>query len=210
MGFMDTYFLGARLFYWIYLLITLIGFGLIIGWTQRHRIKRKWYEIRNPELLFVASIIYPGNMIRDFPILKPKDKSFSLQSGTYLFSEKAILKNSNTKTEDNLKVTIDGQDYNIDLSKKLKYRWEKFPRLYYKAGCPYPIIWGTEANLKDKAGNEISYSAAELEAFGNNTIIKQIYAELQGAGIIIFVLIIGVVSLLVSLGILSKLMGWIK
>jgi hypothetical protein len=149
-------------------------------------------------------------MIRDFPILKPKDKHFSLNSETYLFSENALLKNKNEKAEANLKVTIGGKEYEIDLTKKLKYRWERWPRIYYRAGCPYPIEWQTEPNLKDKLGNEINYTAKELEEFGNSTVIKQIYAELQGAGIIIIVLIIGIISLLVSLGILSKLMGWIK
>jgi hypothetical protein len=210
MGFFDTYFLGARLYYWFYLLITILGLLIVIAYTQRHVIKRKFYEIRFPEKLIIVSIIYPGNMIRDFPILVPTSKSFELEGQKYLFNSKSILKNNFwfvREEGDKLKVMIEDKEYNVVLKKSLKYRWHQWPRIYYREGCPWPIDWSIKPNLKDGKGNELNYTAQDLKAFSDEKTLMQIYKELEGNGLLVFILILVIVSIIISGVVALKLFG---
>lgn len=216
----QIYFIGARLIYWLYLGITLIGAAVVIIYVERHLIRRVYYEIRFPEKLLIITLIYPGNMMRDYARLLPEDKSFSIEGGIYLYDDKAVLKQNDwyltPNPEGNLIAHIGDKEYIINKYKKYYYRWHKWPRLFYKADCPYPIdmLSGIVTNIPGKDENNkaimANYSARELTNFGQQKILQEIYADLKGTGLIIVVLVV-VILILLMVGYLTlKITGVAK
>jgi hypothetical protein len=208
----ETYFLGARLFYWFYLFLTLIAAGGIFAYHQRERIKKEWYAFRFPEKLLHVIMVYPGNYRRDFWRLIPEDSTFELDGGTYMFENSSILKNNtwyaykDKKAEGRLILKIEDKEYYLDDKLKLKSRWDKFPEIYYLYGCPFPVDWSKTrepvATTKDRNGEDIEkpiiFNAQDFERLKKSTILTQIYATLSANGTMILLIILVIVVLILS------------
>jgi hypothetical protein len=145
-------------------------------------------------------------MIRDFPQLIPKGAFFTIEGGIYLYSDECVIKNNGWFLKENpdgkFTAKLDGKEYIIDLNKKYKYRWEKWPRIFYYYGCPYPIDMtkGEVINIREKGEEKeviTQYSAKELYKFGEQKILTDVYAELQGMTPFIFVIVLLVIILLI-------------
>jgi len=211
----NTYILGARLIYWLYLWITLVcAFGVYLWWN-REFIRQKYYEIRFPERIILISIIYPGNWIKRFYRLIPNRDTFSFGGEEYLYNDAAILKNNNwyttTDKKDKLIARIPDlsgageKEYFIDDYLKLKKKGRSYPELWFKDGCPFPIDF-----QKSEQVSGLKINTQGLSKLHNSTTINQIYSSIAESGIIIVVLILTALGFLINLAVFSKLMGWLK
>lgn len=209
---MQTYFLGARLFYWLYLLFTLIAAAGIYLYINREMVKKSWYSVRFPEKLLHVKIFYPGGHYRDYWRLIPEDNTFELDGGIYNYNDATVLKNNtwfaykDKKEEGRLILNIEDQKYYLDDRLKIKNRWEKWPEIHFIYGCPWPIDYNkveiAKQKVKDAQGNisdkEIIFNASDFERFKKSTILTQIYAALTGNALITVLVILVIIVLILS------------
>lgn len=212
----ETIFLGARLVYWLYLFLAILGAGGIFAYWQREAIRKFYYSLRFPERLIKIRMIYPNNNVNYFWRLIPDttDKTFSLDGGTYDYNDETILKNNSWfayrehKTEGRLIVRVSDKEYFLDDLLKIKNRWERWPEMTYKFGCPFPVDYNSTKTTE--ANNEITFNASDLEKLKKSTILTQIYNSVAQDSLIIFIIILAAVNIIISGFLLAKIMGWLK
>lgn len=214
---MDTYFLGARLFYWLYLLLTLAFGGGVVAYWMRERIIRKVLTTFQPEKLIKIGMIYPNGWIRRFYRLIPTNRFYMLDGGAYNYNDSAVLKNSEAfaladkDDSTRLKFVFEGKEYYYDDQRKLKQRFERYPEIFYRYGKPWPLDMTTEPQpepaSQDKDGVKVrditKYNASDLEKLIKSTMVNQLltsFAANAGA-IVVILLVILLLAVLANLGI---------
>lgn len=210
----NTMVFGARLFYWLYLLVTLFGgIGIYVYW-QREQLRKFYYSLRFPEKLLKINIFYPGNTKQTYYRLIPNDISFSIDGGTYLYDADAIIKNNDwyafrdKKKLNRLIVRIEDKEYYLDDLKNIKVKREAWPELYYKFDCPFPI--DINGSIIDDGKTNIKLKSTTLEDFKKSTLLTQVWTALENPNLIIFVLVLVVISLIIGGVTMGKVFGWIK
>lgn len=210
---MNSVFLGARLFYWLYLLLTLMLGGGAVAYWQRERIKKRFYELTNPEKLIKIGVVYPGNWIRYFYRLIPREKTFTLPGGLYNYNDKEILKNNDFFIQENkegrLIAKVGGQEYNISDKLKLKLRWERWPQIYFRFGNPWPLIMAEEPEIKKAVKKEgeietednqpVFYNASDLEKIMKSKLITQLLESISDSPMLKAVIVLIIIAILVGL-----------
>jgi len=204
--------LGARLFYWFYLFLTLAGVGGAAIYWFREALKKRYFILRFPEKLIIVAIIYPGNKIRRFARLIPDDNTFDFGDQTYNYAESSVLKNNtwyaykDKAKEERLILNIESKEYYLDDLLKIKQRWERWPEIYYKYGCPLPINFWAEGETeaaKDKAPI-VEFNAHDLSRLKKSTILTQIYNSMGQNNlmvvviILLFIVLLGVVVIILN------------
>ena len=213
---MNTVILGARLFYWLYLLGTLALGGVAVAYWQRERIKKIFYSLAAPERLIKIGMILPNGWIRRFYRLIPKGDLFKLPGGVYNYNIKDLLKNndafakSDPKDPTRLKVTIEGQDYFIDNARKLKQRFDRWPEIFYRYGNPWPLNMTQETRPTDPAPDDsaekkdlVFYDASDLGKLTKTNVITQLLASMEGSplmGLLVGLVVILIILVLANLG----------
>lgn len=207
---------GVRLFYWMYLPLSLLILGVVIAYWQREKLLKVWYSLRFPERLIKVNIIYPGNYIRHFWRLIPKTNTFDFGEETYQYSEPSILKQNDwyaTKKEDGrLILRIKDNEYYLDDLLGIKNRWDQWPEIYYIDGCPFPVDWGKTAAPEITATNEkgeqttkkVHFNATDYKKFKQTKIITDLFASMENSGLMLALVILAVLILiLVGVGLMN-------
>ena len=179
-----------------------------MAWWQREKIRKKYYELRFPELLLTLNIIYPSGLFRKFYRLIPDDKGFILEGKLYLYNEAAIIKNNDWFAYKDklgaLVCKIDGLEYNLNSLLGIKQRWERWPELYYKEGCPWPIDFGRSIP------EGLSYNSIDVNRMRKSDTLAKIHNVLARADLGPIILVLVALCLLALAGIALKVFGAIK
>ena len=219
----NTYVLGARLFYWVYFGLSLLGFGTIVIYFKREWIKEKWYKLRHPEQAIEIWLIYPGNWLRNFWRLIPlRTHLFFCPGGPYLYSDKAVLKNEryyayeDPQDNDSWAVKIEDKEYKLDKKSLLKKRWEPYPKIVYEYGNPFPVGFfkrkegiPLKEGEKPKEAPELTWDTTILDKFRKSKFLEEIFSSVAGKGLIMAILILGVMTFLAVAVVLAINVGLI-
>lgn len=195
---------GARLWIWLCLLFSIfVVLGIILYWN-REVLRYKYYSFRFPEQLIKVYIHYKGNMTKMYWRLIPSDKKLRLDNKIYNFSDKAILKNADFYLMDSEKgkqfFEVEGKKYDFIALCKIKQRGTIYPEIHYFDNNPTPITF----NIKTQ---EIDFTSLELEEFEKNDLWKKLLTLEGEKSLMIIILVLGVVNVIASLLIISKIFG---
>ena len=206
MGFLDTIFLGARVWVWLYLLFSVVGMIFALLYFFKERIRRKYYELRFPEKLIKVVMHYKSGFFKEYYRLLPENDEFVLENKTYQFSNKQLLKDNEFFSRKNSKeefVLINSKKYTITESCKIKYRWSKYPEIHYFYNRPQPINF-------DLSKNQIDFSSKQLHEFKENNLFMKLLmldAEKTMMNIILMIVVLNIIGTVV---LMSKVLGWVK
>jgi hypothetical protein len=202
----NGYFLGVRIWIWLYLLFSIVMFIIILVKFFKERIRKKFYELRYPEKLLKVVIHYKSNMFKEYWRIIPNSKEFRIEEKLYHYTDKAVLRDNEifgTKKGLDIKVSIDGKEYNILDNYKQVKRWRAYPEVHFFFNCPSPIDF-------DLSGKEIDFTSQHLEEFKENDLFTKLLTMDTQKSIMVFLLVVGIINLLATVIVLSKIMGWLK
>lgn len=205
MGFLDSIFLGARVWVWLYFLLSIIGSISAIAIFFRERLKKKWYLFKYPEKTVRVLIHYKNGIYREYWRLIPKDDSFVFDEKKYLYNDKKILKNNDFYARENSKelyFMIDGNKYKLTDRLKLSKKWNKYAEIHYFYNNPNPLDF-------DMSKKKISFTATELQRFKENDLVAKLLTLDTEKQVFMMLMVLGVVNLLATLFLISKFMEWI-
>ena len=210
--FLNIYWLGARVWIWLLVLIGVVVLGCVVIWWYREAIKKKWYELRLPEKLMKVVIHYDSGMFKEYWRLLPDDKFFRIGKQQYEYDQKGVIKDNDffahkKKLKDKLReeyeIIIDGKKYNVDQLCSIKTRWKRYPEIHFYYNVPYAI------HFKVKEG-KLDFTSTELETFKENDLVMKLF-KLAKESAFLFYILIGVFLILIITGVnLANTMGWLK
>lgn len=206
MGFLTTTFLGVRIWIWFYLVFSMLSFAGVLIWFYRERIKCKYYELRFPEKLIKVVMHYPSKMFRIYWRLIPDEESFTIESKTYSFEDKSLLKDNELFTyrkDTGHYLKVNKKEYLIDDLLKIKTRWKRYPEVHYFFNKPSPIDF-------DFTKKKIDISASQLDKFKKSDLFVKLLTLTENKQIIVFAIILGILNLLGIIFLIAKQMGYIK
>lgn len=206
MAFLTTYWLGIRVWIWLYLLLSILLFIGVLIYFFRERIRKKYLEIRFPEKLLKVVIHYKGGYYKEFWRLIPIDDYFELEGIRYNYDDKKILKENDwfvRKKGEEKYITVEGKQYSYKKIFGIKNRWKSYPELHYFYNCPVPIKY--EMTKKD-----IEITANQLKQVAENDLFQKLLRLEGEKQIMMILLILGVANALLSLFIVAKMMGWLE
>jgi len=180
--------------------------SLLVIFVYRERIKKKYYEIRFPEMLLKVVIHYHNNKYREYWRLIPEDFLLQIGEKRYEFSDSASIKPTDTfgfLKDDKVFVTVEGKTYEYDKKMQIHKRFNKYPEIHYFYNVPSPLIFDIE-------NKELKFTGAELETFKENDLFTKLLTLSQTNSLIMFCLIASVMSALISGLVFAKMMGWLK
>lgn len=197
---------GVRLWIWLYLLLSILLVGVVALYWYRETIRRTYYQIRFPEKLLKVIIHYKNNYFKEYYRLIPDDKMFILESKSYQFDDKNILKDNDffvRKKEARLIAKIDGKEYNINNKLKLIKKWRSYAEIHYYFNVPTPIDF-------DMSKKALAFSSKQLQDFKDNDLFAKLLTLDTEKNFLFFILVVSILSLIVSGINLAKTMGWLK
>ena len=211
MSFLNVIFLGVRVVYWLYFLMSLVcGLIALIYW-KREKIKETYYKIRFPEKTIKVVIHYPTGLYKVFWRLIPNQKDFSLEGKRYFYNDDAITKENDfyVQTRGNQLIARirDGEtvtEYNLDDKLRIKRHGSVYPEIHFVNNIPTPI------NFKDMDTTDIKFTATDLKEFKENHLFEELLTLEGKKNLMILIMLIGGLNLLVTLFLLAKNMGWLK
>jgi hypothetical protein len=196
---LQTYILGARLIYWLYLAMTLLFAGGVVLYVAREWLLKKFYSVKSPEKLIKCVVVYPGKWIRNFYRLIPDSGFNSLPGGAYNYTEKAVYRNRDIFAYNNqggLKVDLDNMPYFLKLEKAYKKRFEPWPEIHYIYGNPLPVDY--DMAIKKDESPAILFNSSDLERLKKSTILTQIYNAMSGANLLAVAIILLIILLILN------------
>ncbi len=206
MSWLNIMFLGARLWLWLYLLFSiLMGVG-VSAYIFREVLKRKWYEARWPEKLIKVVIHYKSNYYKEFWRLIPEEKFLRIENKIYTYSDEDILRENDLiagKKDNKIIFRVGTKEYELNDIYKIKNRWKHYPEIHYFYNNPIPIQF--ENTVKG-----LKLSSHLLAEFKKNDLTAKLLSLQEERNLLTFLMILGVINLLATVFIISKLQGWIK
>jgi len=206
MGFFTSEFLGVRLFIWVYFLISLIGIVSVAIYYYREKIRKKYYEFRFPEKLIKIVMHYKSGQFKEYWRIIPDDFFFTIQGKNYEYQDSCILKQNNFYVYENkqkeLKVKIDGKEYDLDSKYKIEKRKSKYPEIHYYYNVSKPVKF----EFEDK---KVEFSAKESRDFKENDLFNKLLTLEGEKNLLKFLILIAIGNAGISIFILAKIMEWI-
>ena len=152
----------------------IMGFQIIAPlsfsiYFYRELIRKKWYEIFNPEKIIHIIIHFPSNKIKEYWRLIPPTKEWVIGQLLYFYKDNELLKPNEVLTsEKNIYVAeIDGQKYNLDVKNLERKRFAKYPQIHFYNGIPSPLSF----DFKNK---KVELSSHDLLKFQKNDLMKKL------------------------------------
>jgi len=152
----------------------IMGFQIIAPlsfsiYFYRELIRKKWYEIFNPEKIIHIIIHFPSNKIKEYWRLIPPTKEWVIGQLLYFYKDNELLKPNEVLTsEKNIYVAeIDGQKYNLDVKNLERKRFVKYPQIHFYNGIPSPLSF----DFKNK---KVELSSHDLLKFQKNDLMKKL------------------------------------
>ncbi len=152
----------------------IMGFQIIAPlsfsiYFYRELIRKKWYEIFNPEKIIHIIIHFPSNKIKEYWRLIPPTKEWVIGELLYFYKDNELLKPNEVLTsEKNIYVAeIDGQKYNLDVKNLERKRFVKYPQIHFYNGIPSPLSF----DFKNK---KVELSSHDLLKFQKNDLMKKL------------------------------------
>lgn len=206
MTFLETSFLGARLWIWLFLVFTLLFWGIILVYIFREKIRRQYYNIRYPERLLKIIIHYPNGLYQEKYRVFPDVDHIDIDGKIYYTGKDQIIKKSDffvQHDKDTEFVNIDGNRYLVTKLLGIKTRWDKIIQLHYFYNNPEPIKF-------DYDTQQIKFTGEQSKQFKKNDLLTKLLTlnDNKGLFVLMFMLILG--NLLISGFMLAKQMGWIE
>jgi len=206
MSFLAKHLFGVSMWIWLYFLFSIFaGLGVAI-YFYRERLKKKYYEMRFPEKLLKVVIHYKSGMFKEYWRIIPDGASFILEGKEYQYSNKNVMRTSDFFIKNSDKkhyVEILGKKYEIHDLLKIKKRFSNYPEIHYFFNVPSPISF----DMKNK---KIDFSAKQLQEFKENDLFAKLLTLDTEKQIQMIILACVVINALISIVILSKMMGWLK
>lgn len=206
MSFMALTWLGVRVWIWLYLLFSILGFGAVAIYVFREWIRKQYYLIRFPEKLIKVIIHYKTKHFKIFWRIIPDTDTMTVDGKEYAFDSKLILNPNDVfakKQGTNLVLGIEGKFYKVDDLLKIKNRWKSYPELHYFFNCPSPLEF-------DFSKKKLEFSSKQLKEFKENDLFTKLLTLDTQSQLMFIVLVVSVVSGLISLVILARDLGWIQ
>lgn len=202
----NTMFFGARLIYWFYLFLSASTFfGIVLYW-KREFIKKHYYLFRYPEKTIKVVVHYKNNIFKEYYRIIPSDKYFILEGFRYCYSDERIIKDNDffmTQARGRNVIKIGKLEFDFHDLGVIRKRKSVQPEIHFFYNNPNPIIFDTNSQV-------LELSAKELSDFKENDLFAKLLTLETERTFLLFILIIGIVTLLISIVILAKVMGWIK
>lgn len=204
---MNNVFWGARIWIWLYLLLSFVLFLAVIIYFYKELIRKKYYEIFLPEQLIKIVMHYPSNMFKEYWRLIPDTKIFNIGRKIYNYNDKNLIKTNDNflRQHESIKpyFEIEGHKYYMDELVKLKKRFTKYPEIHYFFNVPSPI------NFKyDDAS--VKLSSEQLEIFKENDLFNKLLSLENEKKMLMLVFLLCIINFLVTAFILAKIMGWLE
>jgi hypothetical protein len=197
---------------WVYLfcifsMLMLIG---VMGYVFREWINLKWLQLTKPQKLIKIFIHYAGGMETIHFRTIPKSKKFEIDGENYYYDAASMTRDRLQKSlqtpdmeHEKFEYIIDGKRYSYDSDKRVKYRWDRFPKLHYFHGNPNPIDWAKSY----ESGKLSSYEDTQMD---ESNLFVQLLKYSETKQMIIFLLILIVISIAVSGATAMKVFGVFK
>ena len=205
MTFLQSTFLGVRIWILFYLGLSVIMFGGVMIYFFREKLRKKYYEIRFPEKLLKVVIHYKSGMFKEYWRLVPDLEYFVIEKKQYQFDSKHILKENDfflRGIPPKQIVKIEGKEYQFDNLFQLKNRWTKYPEVHYFYNSPMPLSF-------DMSKGKIEFSSQQLEEFKQNDLFRKLLTLDTEKSFLTFILLLNIINLMASGFIIARLMEWI-
>ena len=203
---LNSTFLGARVWLWLYLLLSiLMGVGVSI-YIFREILRKKWYEVRWPEKIIKVIIHYKSNYYKEFWRLIPEEKFLKIESKIYNYSDDLILRENDLlagKKDNKIIFRIGNKEYQLNDIYQIKNRWKHYPEIHYFFNSPAPIQFEYD-------NKKIRLSSYLLEEFKKNDLTGKLLSLKEEKNLLTFLMIMMVINLLATVFIIAKMMGWVK
>lgn len=204
---LNTVFLGARLWIWLYFAfgIVLVGVAFIRFFIEQ--IKRKWYEIRHPEKLLKIVMHYKNNYYKEYFRIIPDNYRHTIEGKEYIYTDKAVKQNPDIFVQKdkkgNEKIIIEGKTYNINNSFAVKNRWKAYAEVHYYFNNPVPINY-------DLSKKTLEFSSKQLQDYKENELFGKLLSLQEEKRMLSMLMIFSIINILISAFVLCKIMGWIE
>lgn len=193
-------------------MMMLIG---VLTYVFREWIQLQWLKVTKPQKLIKIFIHYPGAMESIHYRIIPKTRKFNIDGKNYYFSPDAIERDKfqndipkpdylkSDLEDEKFKFIIDGKQYEYDADKRIKFRWDRFPKIHYFYDNPIPIDWGKSSH----AGKLTSVEDSEMD---ESNLFVQLLKYSETKQMLLFVLVLVIVCILVSAATALKVFGVLK
>ncbi|HJZ24281.1 MAG TPA: hypothetical protein VJ201_07535 [Candidatus Babeliales bacterium] len=178
-------------------------FSLALGFWN---VWRKYYYIHIiPERTIKVCVHYPNNRIRYFWRLIPKIKRFNIQNKVYFFDDKFLKTTDLYAVEHKGKTVmeVEGRSYELDSSKFVKGRFDRYPEIHYFYDYPQPISF-------DFKSSKAKITSEELQIMQDNDLFHKLLSLSDQNKMLLFILVVCAVNVLLTLFVIAKMMEWIK
>ncbi len=203
---LPTHVFGVRLWILLYLVFSvLIGVAIFLYW-KREQIKRVYYQLRFAEKVIKVIVHYKSGLYKIFWRLVPDKDYFEIQGKDYAFDDKSILKDNDffsRQYKNREFILIDGLKYWLDEQLQIKSKGRKYPEVHYFYNVPHPIKF----DYKKKG---VEFSSLNLKQFKENDLFTKLLTLQEQKAIIMLMFVIGIINLVGTMFIISKMMGWIQ
>ena len=222
----DTVYFGARLWIWLYFSIICLGSILFLIYHNRERLKKAYYTFRFAEKVVKVVIHYKSGLYKIYYRLIPDHQLFIVDKKAYVYDEDVvtkehdllvarqdekkqhllIVKNLFIKTDKKGKELIhigDTEKYEFHKLFSIKHKGKKYPEIHYTYNYPYPIKFDIDTG-------DLEFSADTLKKFQETDIFNKLLTLQSERMFMLVIAGICFFNLLISLFVVSKMMGWIK
>jgi hypothetical protein len=208
---MTVQFLGVRLLYWMFFVLS-IGCGLMVFlYWKREVIREKYYKIRFPEKVIKVVVHYPGNLYKAYWRLIPDRDDFTIEGKRYTYNDESILKENDFYVQERDKQLIvkiknggETKEYILDDKYKIRKRGTIYPEIHFIFNVPVPI------NFNEVDKSDIKFSSKDMQDFKENHLFEELLTLEGKKNLMILIMVICGLNFLVTVVLLAKSMGWIK
>ena len=210
MSFWDSTFLGAHVWLWFCLLLTILAVSGALAYYFREKVIEKYLKFRWPEKCIEVCIHFPGiARYNSYWRLIPSNSRFDIDNKIYRYDhDKQVWENSELLAhEDNgLYMThINGVWRKLNTDFLVRRKGWKWPQLHYPYDSPEPMDFS-----KYTPEQGFVLSGEKLSQIVKTDLWNKAL-DLSGQNAILLIIVImGVFNLLIGLFTLAKIMGWIK
>lgn len=230
MGFLTNEVFGVRLWIILYFFFSQVMLVLAVAFWQRERIRKLYYTVRHPEKVIKVIIHYPTGLYRIFWRIIPPDDIFKLEKSMYVYDKLSVKKEDDffavqSKDTDS-KIIVVRNVFVKEVEKKGKikevirlgdgeevtfnkfftiapHRGKKYAEIHYIYNNPTPI------NFNYSTG-KLDFSATALKTFKDNDLVTKLLTLKAERNLMMILMFMVIGNLLLSLFIISKMMGWIQ
>jgi hypothetical protein len=197
---------------WVLLFCAVSMFMLIgvMAYVFRELLLFTWLRIRKPQKLIKIFIHYAGGMETIHYRTIPKSKKFDIDGENYYYDASAMTRDRLQKKlltpdmeHEKFEYIIDGKRYSYDSDMRVKYRWDKYPKLHYFHGNPNPIDWAKSY----ETGKLSSYEDSQMD---EANLFVQLLKYSETKQMMIFLLIMLFICIAVSGATALKVFGVFK